>query len=117
VRRPRRLAYWLQAALPDDVEEAAERQRDQREFTMSQSLDGVWFVRLTLDPISGEVVSNELRRLETARGSTRELSLRAEVRLSTRRTSAQEALLHRNARLTCGVDEYSLGVSPLTQRS
>jgi hypothetical protein len=58
------IAYWCQCAAPDDAEAAAQHQRDQREVQLSPSYEGMWFAKATLDPISGEIVSNELRRLE-----------------------------------------------------
>jgi hypothetical protein len=58
------IAYWCQCAAPDDAEAAAQHQRDQREVQLSQSYEGMWFGKTTLDPISGEIVANELRRLE-----------------------------------------------------
>jgi Domain of unknown function (DUF222) len=56
--------YWVQQATPDDAEKRAEAQREQRAVFNSQSYQGLWFGKLTLDPIGGEIFDQELRRIE-----------------------------------------------------
>ena len=58
------LAYWLQHADPDGVEDNAARQREDRRLDLSQTFRGMWVGDFTLDPISGAIVSNALRRIE-----------------------------------------------------
>ena len=58
------LAYWRQYADPDGAEQAAEDRRGAREMFLSQSFDGMWFGKMTLDPISGEIVSSAQRIIE-----------------------------------------------------
>jgi hypothetical protein len=58
------LAYWSQVADPDGVEADAERERDSRRVHHSQSFEDMWFADGVLDPISGAVVDNALRRIE-----------------------------------------------------
>jgi hypothetical protein len=55
---------WKQMADPDGTDEAAERRKSRRDVSFSKSLDGMWFGSMTLDPVSGTIVFNELRRLE-----------------------------------------------------
>jgi hypothetical protein len=56
--------YWSQLADPDGAEESAATQRARRNVYVEQSFGGMWFGRMTLDPISGTIVSDELCRLE-----------------------------------------------------
>lgn len=58
------LAYWAQHADPNGTDDKAKDNLERRNVQLSQSLDGMWFGDLVLDPITGEIVSNELRRLE-----------------------------------------------------
>jgi hypothetical protein len=58
------VAYWQQCADPDDAEAAAQSQRDRREVHLSATYEGMWYGQVTLDPVSGEILANELRRLE-----------------------------------------------------
>ncbi|MHB1582838.1 MAG: HNH endonuclease signature motif containing protein, partial [Acidimicrobiales bacterium] len=60
----RAAAYWAQLADPDGAEEAAEARRVARGLHLSQSLDGTWLGSLTLGPIAGTIVADELDRLE-----------------------------------------------------
>jgi hypothetical protein len=60
----RTLAYWLQAADPEGVEADAEAQRAARRLRLSKSLGGMWFLNGLLDPISGEIVAEAVRRIE-----------------------------------------------------
>jgi hypothetical protein len=60
----RLLEYWGQHADPDGTEEDAEARRARRNVYLARSLDGMYLGQMTLDPISGEIISNELDRLE-----------------------------------------------------
>jgi len=60
----RALAYWEQLADPVGVEDTEEERRSRRDVFLSESFQGMWLGKMTLDPISGVIVSNELRRLE-----------------------------------------------------
>jgi hypothetical protein len=62
----RALGYWRQLADPDGTEERAERQRTRRDVYLENSFSGMWLGQMTLDPISGAIVSGELERLEQA---------------------------------------------------
>ncbi|MCA1695113.1 MAG: 13E12 repeat family protein, partial [Actinobacteria bacterium] len=58
------LAYWLQQVDPDGDERDADKQHDSRHLNLSQSFEGMWFLDGVLDPISGEIVSKALRKIE-----------------------------------------------------
>ncbi|MGH9283903.1 MAG: DUF222 domain-containing protein, partial [Acidimicrobiales bacterium] len=60
----RALAYWSWRADPHGAEDAAEGQRDGRRFHLSQSFEGAFVGDLVLDPVGGDVVANQLRRIE-----------------------------------------------------
>jgi Domain of unknown function (DUF222) len=57
-------AYWDQLADPDGTEEAAEARRARRDVFLAQSISGMYLGQMTLDPISGAIVSGEFERLE-----------------------------------------------------
>jgi hypothetical protein len=56
--------HWLQHADPDGAEDDAEKQRAKRAAHLDQSFQGMWFGKLTFDPISGTIVSNTLKAIE-----------------------------------------------------
>ena len=58
------VAYWDQLADPDGTEEAAEARRARRDVYLEASIDGMYLGKMTLDPISGSIVSGELERIE-----------------------------------------------------
>ncbi|HEY1653112.1 MAG TPA: DUF222 domain-containing protein [Acidimicrobiales bacterium] len=58
------VAYWDQLADPDGSEEAAEERRARRDVYLAASLNGMYLGSMTLDPISGSIVSGELGRIE-----------------------------------------------------
>ncbi len=58
------LDYWEQHADQDGTEEAAEAKRNQRDVYLVPSLNGTYLGKMNLDPISGAIVSNELKRIE-----------------------------------------------------
>ena len=58
------LAYWLQHADPDGVEDDAARQREDRRLDLSQTFQGMWVGDFLLDPIRGTIVSNGMRGIE-----------------------------------------------------
>ena len=60
----RAVAYWDELADPDGSEEAAEERRSRRDVYLEASLNGMFLGSMTLDPISGSIVSNELRQIE-----------------------------------------------------
>jgi Domain of unknown function (DUF222)/HNH endonuclease len=62
----RAAAYWKQLADPDGAEEDDEARRAQRDVYLARSFGGVWLGKITLDPISGSIVSGELERIERA---------------------------------------------------
>lgn len=49
---------------PDGAEQRAEGDRAAREVHLAKSFGGMWFGRMTLDPISGEIVATTLRLIE-----------------------------------------------------
>jgi hypothetical protein len=59
-------AYWLQLADPDGVEEDDEYRRSRRDVYLDRSFEGMWLGKITLDPISGAIVGEELERIERA---------------------------------------------------
>ncbi len=60
----RALAYWEQLADPDGVEKDYEERRNRRDVYLESSFGGMWLGKITLDPISGAIVADELERLE-----------------------------------------------------
>ena len=55
---------WVLLVDPDGAEQGADADRAGREVQLSQSFGGMWFGKMTLDPISGEIVSTTLRLIE-----------------------------------------------------
>jgi hypothetical protein len=55
---------WVNIVDPDGAEQTADHQRAAREVHLSKSLDGMWFGRTTLDPISGEIVGTTLAEID-----------------------------------------------------
>ena len=49
---------------PDGAEQGADEDRAARELHLSQSFGGLWFGRITLDPVSGDIVDTTLRSIE-----------------------------------------------------
>jgi hypothetical protein len=58
------MGYWEQLADPDGAEDEEMRRRARRDAYLTPSVGGMWLGQMTLDPISGAIVSGELRRLE-----------------------------------------------------
>jgi hypothetical protein len=56
--------HWSMAADPDGAERGAEDDRAARELHLSESIGGLWFGRLTLDPVSGTIVDTTLGMIE-----------------------------------------------------
>ena len=56
--------YWHQLADPDGTDRDAESQREGRGLHWSQSIGGMWFGKVTGDPIGGTIVHDEVARLE-----------------------------------------------------
>jgi hypothetical protein len=56
--------YWKQFADPDGTEDEDEERKGRRDVYLEQSFGGLWLGQMTLDPISGAIVSEELSRLE-----------------------------------------------------
>ncbi len=57
------LAYWCQHVDPDGAEDDAEAKRSSRRVHLSQGFGGLWFLDGVLDPLSGAIVSDALRRI------------------------------------------------------
>jgi hypothetical protein len=60
----RALAYWEQLADPDGTEASAEEVRNRRDVYLAASFQGTWLGKMTLDPVSGVIVADELNRLD-----------------------------------------------------
>ncbi len=60
----RAAAYWEQAADPDGAEERGRARLARRDVYLDESYEGMWLGKITLDPISGTIVSGELRERE-----------------------------------------------------
>jgi hypothetical protein len=60
----RALAYWEQRADPDGAEETDEEKRARRDVYLVPSYQNMYLGKITLDPISGAIVSGELERLD-----------------------------------------------------
>ena len=59
----RRLAYWRQAVDTEGSQAAQADRRAARRAHLSQSVFGLWFLDACLDPISGSILDNALRRI------------------------------------------------------
>ena len=59
-----RCAMWEASTDPDGAEQGADDDRAARELHLSQSFAGMWFGRITLDPVSGEIVNGTLSLIE-----------------------------------------------------
>jgi hypothetical protein len=73
------LAYWGQLADPDGAEEKEQDRRDRRDAFLAESYQGMWLGGMTLDPVSGAIVSDELSRLETEQFEADWATARAEL--------------------------------------
>jgi hypothetical protein len=62
----RALSYWKQLADPDGADSAEEERKASRHVFLEASFSGMWLGQMTLDPVSGSIVANELNRLEHA---------------------------------------------------
>ncbi len=60
------LSYWRQEADPVGADKADEERRAERDVFLDHGFDGMWIGRMILDPISGTIVADEIRRLEKA---------------------------------------------------
>ena len=58
------VAYWKQLADPEGADAEAEARRARRDVYLVTGFAGSWLGAMTLDPISGAIVSTELERLE-----------------------------------------------------
>jgi Domain of unknown function (DUF222) len=58
------LSYWKQLADPDGAEASEEERKASRNVFLEASYNGMWLGQMTMDPISGSIVANELNRLE-----------------------------------------------------
>src|SRR6202034_3742023 len=58
------LEYWKQLADPDGADACDEERKGARDVFLEASLGAMWLGQMTLDPISGSIVSKELNRLE-----------------------------------------------------
>jgi hypothetical protein len=58
------LDYWLAHADPDGADEEGMEKRARRAVSLDETFTGMWSGHILLDPVSGAVVSDELRRLE-----------------------------------------------------
>ena len=58
------VGYWAQLADPDGAEESEMERQARRDVSLTSSLDGMWFGKMTFDAISGTIVSEEHQRLE-----------------------------------------------------
>ena len=60
----RTLAYWLQLADPDGAEERAAKTHDSRRLHLSASWNGQWYLDGIFDAIGGEILCQELKKIE-----------------------------------------------------
>ncbi len=60
----RALSYWKQLADPEGADDDEMARRDARTVFLEPSMGGMWLGQMTLDPISGSIVSSELNRIE-----------------------------------------------------
>jgi Domain of unknown function (DUF222)/HNH endonuclease len=58
------VSYWHQFADPDGTETSHEKRLAARDVYVEQSFGGMWLGRMTMDPLTGTAVAEELARLE-----------------------------------------------------
>ena len=58
------VSYWHQFADPDGTETSHEKRLAARDVYVEQSFGGMWLGRMTMDPLTGTAVAEELGRLE-----------------------------------------------------
>jgi hypothetical protein len=58
------LAYWTQLADPEGAQESDLERRARRDVYLNKSINDMYLGAMTLDPVSGAIVSKELVRLE-----------------------------------------------------
>ncbi|MHB8463788.1 MAG: HNH endonuclease signature motif containing protein [Acidimicrobiales bacterium] len=58
------VAYWDQLADPDGAEDDDQARRNRRDVYLAESFNAMFLGKMTLDPISGTIVSGELERRE-----------------------------------------------------
>jgi len=58
------VSYWDQHADPDGAEDKELERQARRDVYLEESFEGLWLGKMTMDPITGPVVSEELSRLE-----------------------------------------------------
>jgi hypothetical protein len=92
----RAAAYWKQLADPDGVEDDDQKRRSDRDVYLTRSFGGMWMGTITLDPISGSIVGEELERLE--RAMFEEEWARARAELGRDPTLADLSRTHRQRR-------------------
>jgi len=56
--------YWKYRADPEGVEDDDEKRRSRRDVYLERSFGDMWLGKMTLDPISGSIVGQELNRIE-----------------------------------------------------
>ena len=71
--------YWKQLADPDGAEDDDLNRRSRRDVYLDSSFGGMWLGKITLDPISGSIVSGELERIEQAMFEADWAAARAEL--------------------------------------
>ena len=59
----RAIAYWQLRNDPDGADESDEARRNRRDAYLSESFGGMFLGKITLDPLSGAIVSGELSRI------------------------------------------------------
>lgn len=57
--------YWALAADPDGAEQHADGGREARSLRHSQSFDGQWYGNYSIDPVSGTIVDETLKEIDT----------------------------------------------------
>ena len=85
---------------PDGAEQGADDDRAAREVHLSQSFGGLWFGRITLDPVSGDIVDTTLRSIEAELFDADWAEAKARARPRARQCS------------TCGAPPPSAGPTP-----
>lgn len=75
----RRCDLWEMTVDPDGAEQGADADRAAREVHLNQSFGGMWFGKLTLDPISGDIVAGTLSAIEQELFDTEWAELKARL--------------------------------------
>jgi len=109
-------AYWAQHADPEGADEDEEERRQRRHAWVVQSVGGMWFGKITLDPVSGAIVADELARREKALFEAEWAGARARLGRDPRPDELERSAAQRRADALVEMATRSAATPPGAQR-